>query len=325
MRSVGEQGGRGRAALTAIAATLLLAGCASSKPTWQPYPTMDRSFEALTGDQRNLVMHDVLFEDDAGEVRSLSELRGKVVLLHYWASWCPECREELASLQELRDSMAHFADLEILAVNALEPFEDGVAWARDNEISMPLLRRVGESPASNEVLPKGSYAIDTVPRTFVISRDGLIVARYDRPRPWEFFDSALQTLIAHREYRLPETFHSKAVIAAHGAHIDARARPVAAQQGLHELNVQIQPRAGTRLSADYGITIAPRPTPGVSWRSNVPVNLTVDGDYIEHTQTVPLQFTANGLRRMDIDIYYGVCAGNGSCTDAHQVVRLAAQ
>ena len=62
---------------------------------------------------------DFLLEDIDGKKRLLSALRGKVVLVNFWATWCPPCRREMPSLERLYQSLKG-ADFEIFAVNVGE-------------------------------------------------------------------------------------------------------------------------------------------------------------------------------------------------------------
>lgn len=62
---------------------------------------------------------DFLLEDMDGKMRQLSALRGKVVLVNFWATWCPPCRREMPSLERLNQALKG-ANFEILAVNVGE-------------------------------------------------------------------------------------------------------------------------------------------------------------------------------------------------------------
>ena len=62
---------------------------------------------------------DFLLEDMEGKKRSLSALRGKVVLVNFWATWCPPCRREIPSMERLYQVLKA-TDFEIFAVNVGE-------------------------------------------------------------------------------------------------------------------------------------------------------------------------------------------------------------
>src|SRR3546814_2665477 len=74
------------------------------------------------GDQRFMRWHTprdlpaITFQDEAGKEMSLTAIRGKVVLLNIWATWCPPCREEMTSLDRLNDkrSEEHTSELQTL-------------------------------------------------------------------------------------------------------------------------------------------------------------------------------------------------------------------
>lgn len=99
---------------------------------------------------------------------TLSGLRGQVVLVNLWASWCPPCREEMPTLQRVYE--AHRArGVEILAVNTT--FQDteanAAAFARSFGLTFPIpLDRTGEVSRS--------YLLRALPTTFFIDRQGVI-------------------------------------------------------------------------------------------------------------------------------------------------------
>ncbi len=89
-----------KAWIGALTALLLVAGAA---PAWSLCL------------ERGQAVPDFTLEDIDGNPVSLSSFRGKVVLLAFWASWCPRCMEELAFLQGLSTGLA--SDLVVLAIN----------------------------------------------------------------------------------------------------------------------------------------------------------------------------------------------------------------
>ena len=99
---------------------------------------------------------------------SLSELRGKAVIVNLWASWCPPCRAEMPALQRVYEANGA-RGLEILAVNTT--FQDSQAGAAEFvrefglTFSVPL-DRTGEVSRS--------YLLRALPTTFFVDRDGII-------------------------------------------------------------------------------------------------------------------------------------------------------
>ncbi|RPI30554.1 MAG: TlpA family protein disulfide reductase, partial [Chloroflexota bacterium] len=73
----------------------------------------------------------------AGDVVSLSDYRGKVVLLNFWATWCAPCEVEMPLLQDRYSQYS--TEIEVLAVNYAEPEKDVKAFADKYGLSFPVL------------------------------------------------------------------------------------------------------------------------------------------------------------------------------------------
>jgi len=102
-----------------------------------------------------------------GEI-ALSDLRGKVVIVNLWASWCPPCRAEMPALQEVYEAYRD-RGFEILAVNTT--YQDSQAAAarfvQEYGLSFPVpLDQTGEVSRS--------YLLRALPTSFFIDRDGVI-------------------------------------------------------------------------------------------------------------------------------------------------------
>ena len=111
-----------------------------------------------------------------GPPLSLESLRGRVVLLNFWATWCLECRNEMPALEQLHRDYAS-RGLSVLAVNFREAPGTVRQYAHELSLTMPLL----VDPAG--AITK-SYGVIGLPTSFLIGRDGRAVARAIGPREW---------------------------------------------------------------------------------------------------------------------------------------------
>jgi peroxiredoxin len=102
-----------------------------------------------------------------GEV-ALADLRGKVVIVNLWASWCPPCRAEMPALQEVYEAYRD-RGLEVLAVNTTYQDSEGAAarFVQEYRLRFPVpLDQTGDVSRS--------YMLRALPTTFFIDRDGVI-------------------------------------------------------------------------------------------------------------------------------------------------------
>jgi cytochrome c biogenesis protein CcmG/thiol:disulfide interchange protein DsbE len=97
----------------------------------------------------------------------LADLRGKVVILNFWASWCGPCRVEAPDLQLIYDTYRE-RGVEILGISYLDTEEDARAFIR--EFGLTYINGIDEGSRISDL-----YHIDAVPETFVIDQNGNIV------------------------------------------------------------------------------------------------------------------------------------------------------
>jgi thiol-disulfide isomerase/thioredoxin len=127
---------------------------------------------------------------DGTQVR-LSALKGKVVFLNFWATWCPPCREEMPSMEALYQRFRD-KDLEFLAVDIQEDKDAVAAFMKEYGLTFPaVLDSTGRISAE--------YGIRGIPTTFIIDREGGIIASAVGGRDWntQAVAAALETLISH--------------------------------------------------------------------------------------------------------------------------------
>jgi cytochrome c biogenesis protein CcmG, thiol:disulfide interchange protein DsbE len=129
-----------------------------------------------------------------GKPAHLSDLRGKLVVLNFWGSWCPPCIEETPALNHLQQYIASRNAL-VLGVAADEDQAAYEKFLRDHGVIFQTYRdpatRDNRSPIAE------SYGTTMVPETYIIGRDGKIerkiigMQEWDSPEMLAYFDSIL--------------------------------------------------------------------------------------------------------------------------------------
>jgi peroxiredoxin len=109
---------------------------------------------------------DFELKDAAGKTVKLSALRGRVVLLDFWASWCVPCKKELPVLAEMAKRL-HQRGIEILAVNVDKKRENAETFLRAQGVTMNVL-----FDPEGAVIDR--YEPPKMPSSFVIDKKGLV-------------------------------------------------------------------------------------------------------------------------------------------------------
>ncbi len=121
-----------------------------------------------------------------GEI-TLSDYRGSLIFLNFWATWCGPCTEEMPSMQVLYDEFAH-RGLEIIAVNLQEDRATVAEFISEYPYTYPIALDYRGSVASR-------YSVRGIPTSYFIAPDGRILGMklgfrlWDDPEVIEFFDS----------------------------------------------------------------------------------------------------------------------------------------
>lgn len=172
---------------------------------WRPYASAAEAAQARTGIKPGERFPDLRLTTPAGKLWKLSAQRGKVVLLHFWGSWCPSCAHELPQFERLRDAFKQRDDLHFVFTQARESAATSRRWLQRNNLALPLhdsgvrTRQDQQFQLANGRMIADRELATVFPTTYVIDRHGIVVfALRGSARDWMEFEPFLRDLLAHR-------------------------------------------------------------------------------------------------------------------------------
>jgi len=121
-----------------------------------------------------------------GDNVSLADFRGKVVILDFWATWCPPCKQEIPDFINLQSKYAS-KGLQVVGIALDEP-DKVKSFARENGMNYPVL-------LGNDQIAALYGGIDGIPTSFIIDRKGDIVTRFEGFRSKEDFEGEISKLL----------------------------------------------------------------------------------------------------------------------------------
>ncbi len=134
---------------------------------------------------------DFTFPGLDGKMVSLSDYKGKVVLVNIWATWCPPCIAEMPSMEKLYHKFKG-ENFEILAVSIDETGLKAVApFMKKTRLTFPAL-------IDSKGAIKSVYRITAIPESFIVDKQGLLIKKIVGPLDWaspqvfRFFSSLIQ-------------------------------------------------------------------------------------------------------------------------------------
>jgi thiol-disulfide isomerase/thioredoxin len=171
---------------------------------WRPYATAAAARNASIGNARGQRLADLDFVDAQRKHRDLSSLKGKVVVLHFWGTWCAPCRQELPELQKLHAALGDRSDVTFVLLQAREQFSVSRAWAAKQGISLPMYDSGASGEEDAEFRLAGGGRIpdrriaSRFPTTYVLDKRGLVVFSHVGPvEDWRQYEAFIRDAANH--------------------------------------------------------------------------------------------------------------------------------
>jgi thiol-disulfide isomerase/thioredoxin len=151
-------------------ARLLLAALCCASPARAALPLPDLS-HTLTTLKPAKTAKDFTLPDLDGKPQRLADYRGKVVLVNFWATWCPPCRREMPSMERLRQKFKDQAFV-ILAINQQEDPDQVFVFTGQLEPSptFPILM-------DRDSMVSHAWGVQGLPASFIVDKQGRVVYR----------------------------------------------------------------------------------------------------------------------------------------------------
>lgn len=111
------------------------------------------------------------FVDQQGRTFAGTDLKGKVVFINFWATWCPPCRGEMPSLNELYNELKDHPGIFFLFINEDENPGKATSFLKEKNYSLPFYAMGGTAPAE--------MFSGTLPTTVVLDKEGRIVLKHE--------------------------------------------------------------------------------------------------------------------------------------------------
>jgi thiol-disulfide isomerase/thioredoxin len=140
-----------------------------------------------------------LVNDVEGRFMSTAEWRGKVVIVNFWATWCPPCREEIPMMVDLAN---RYKDrLQIIGISEDDDAtpEEVRDFAREQKINYPIV--MGSNGISREY-----GGVPALPTSFIVNTDGRVVVKHVGLYPSEVYDREIRALLGEHVDTPIETF-----------------------------------------------------------------------------------------------------------------------
>jgi thiol-disulfide isomerase/thioredoxin len=158
-----------------------------------PQEAQIAAMKALTEKYEGKPAPDFNMKTRDGKDISLTGLRGKVVVVDFWASWCGPCKMVMPTIQEIHEKYGDKGVM-VLAIDTGDAKEDCEQFLKDNaNYTMPVLMDPAEKKVEESVATK-LYGVHSIPTTIIIDKEGIVRTYAIGVHPHDFYIDALKKL-----------------------------------------------------------------------------------------------------------------------------------
>lgn len=177
---------------------------------WGPYLTAEQARRAPVGRDLGQRFPDLMFAGADGGMSSVSALRGKVAILHFWGSWCGPCRREMPDLQKLHEKIRGQNNIALVLLQVRERFDVSRRWVRAQGIDLPLFDSGSSGEMDDRFRIAGGATLrdrdiaSRFPTTYVLDRNGIVVfANVGPVHRWPEYEGFIRDVAGRSSLPLP--------------------------------------------------------------------------------------------------------------------------
>ena len=115
--------------------------------------------------------------DRSGGVTDLTDVKGKILIVHFWATWCPPCVEELPALSGFWEKYRGRDDIALYAISVDKDWKTVEGFSAKNPHSLPLYLDSRAETAKR-------FGSEQYPETYIVNRNGRVLFRVQGPVSW---------------------------------------------------------------------------------------------------------------------------------------------
>lgn len=120
---------------------------------------------------------ELTLKDATGRIYNLNEMKGSVVFINFWASWCAPCKEEMPSIQSLYNSFKDNGQFRMLTVLYNDDYQKAANYMKENNFQLPVFIDADGKTAK-------AYGVKGVPETYIIDKKGILREKVLGPARW---------------------------------------------------------------------------------------------------------------------------------------------